>query len=254
MNVSIRAVYAVWMREVTVYRRIYKSTIVASMFDPMIYLLAMGFGLGAYLAGFEGRSYAEFIAPGLIASAAMMAASAEVTWNTFVRVHQERVFEAMLATPASVEDIVLGECVWAATRSTIYAAVMLLVVAAFGLVDSPLAVLVLPVAFLGGLLFAFVGMAYTSKLVAIDQVLFFYTLFITPMFLASGIFFPLEGLPEAFQKAAWFMPLRHLVLVMRDLTWGTVGLSTLADLAWLLVAVFLLAWIPMKTMRRLLIR
>jgi len=104
--------------------------------DPLIYLLALGFGLGAYVTRIEGLSYIQFIAPGLIASSIMTAASFETTINTFVRINFDKVYEAMMATPVTVEDIVVGELMWATTRSTIYATVMLAVVVSLGLVHS----------------------------------------------------------------------------------------------------------------------
>ncbi len=155
--------------------------------DPLIYLLALGFGLGAYVTRIQGLSYIEFIAPGLIASSIMTAASFETTINTFVRINFDKVYEAMMATPVTVEDLVVGELLWATTKSTIYATVMLLVVAALGLAQSWFAVLVPFMGVLGGLMFAVIGLTYTSFLKSIYHVNYFFTLFVTPLFLFSGV-------------------------------------------------------------------
>lgn len=250
--------YRVWQREVDVYKKIYKSTILGGLADPVIYLLALGFGLGAYVqtgaAGYGGRPYVEFLAPGLVASSAMMAATFEVSWNSYMRIHSEQVYAAMLSTPAEVEDIVAGELLWAATRALVYALVMMLVLLAFGLVRSPLAALVPLVAALGGLLFAALGLAYTALVRHMDQIVFWFTLFITPMFLLSGIFFPIAGLPGPVQALAWALPLAHMVQLSRDLVWGAVDPAALGHLAYLCVAL-LVAWpAPIALLRRRLVR
>jgi lipooligosaccharide transport system permease protein len=248
----------VWQREVDVYKRIYKSTILGGLADPVIYLLAMGLGLGAYvsLAGTsaEGLRYIEFLAPGLVASSAMMAATYEVSWNSFMRIHTDRVYAAMLATPAEAEDIVVGELLWAATRALIYAGVMMVVLLAFGLVRSPLALLAPPVAALGGLLFAALGLSYTAVVKHMDQLVFWFTLFVTPMFLVSGVFFPLEGFPAWVQALAWLLPLHHLVEVLRALVLGTVSAATMGHLAWIGAALAVFFPLPVHLLRRKLVR
>src|SRR3972149_3475639 len=130
---SPRQAFRVWQREVSVYKYVYKSTIVSNLMDPLVYLVALGFGLGAFVSRIQGMPYIQFIAPGLISSSIMSAATFETTINTFVRIHFDRVYEAMMATPVTVEDIVVGEIMWAMTRSIIYATVMLGVVTALGL-------------------------------------------------------------------------------------------------------------------------
>lgn len=248
----------VWQREVDVYKKIYRSTILGGLADPVIYLLAMGLGLGAYVSlqgtGFEGLAYIEFLAPGLVASSAMMAATFEVSWNSYMRIHTERVYAAMLTTPANAEDVVVGELLWAATRSFVYAAVMMVVLAGFGLVRSPLALLAPPVAAMGGLLFAVLGLSYTSACRHMDQLVFWFTLFITPMLLLSGVFFPIDGLPPTVRTLAWFLPLHHVVEAVRALVLGTVGLATLGHVAWVGAALALAFPLPVHLLRRKLVR
>ncbi|MHB8604330.1 MAG: ABC transporter permease [Thermoplasmatota archaeon] len=246
--------FRVWQREVTLYRRIWPSTILSNLFDPLIYLLAMGFGLGAFVAAkFNGVSYVQFIAPGLVASAIMMAATYEVAWNSYVRIHHERSYEAMMSTPATLEDVVAGEIAWAMTRSAIYATVMLVVLAALRLVASPWALLIPLVALAGGAIFAVVGLAYTSLVKHMDQLTFYFTLFTTPMFLFSGIFFPVDTLPLPLRALAYATPLYHLVAVTRALILGGVGLATVGHLAVLLVAAAALFPLPVVVLRKKLV-
>jgi lipooligosaccharide transport system permease protein len=250
-RVDLKLAFRVLQREMTLYKRVWPSTILSTLFDPIIYLLAMGFGLGAYIdTTFDGVGYLAFIAPGLVASSVMMAATYEVAWNSYVRIFTERSYEAMMATPASLEDVVAGELAWAATRSLIYSIVMLFVLALFGLLHSWWALLVPPVAVLAGFLFGVLGLAYTVRIRHMEQLTFLFTLGVTPMFLFSGVFFPLDGLPVPVQVVAWLSPLYHLVEVVRPLALGRVGLDTLGHLAWMLV-VTVLAWgLPAAALRR----
>lgn len=243
--------FRVWQRELTLYRRIWPSTILSTLFDPILYLLAMGFGVGAYITQeVEGVSYLQFIAPGLVASSVMYAAAYEAAWNSYVRIFHERSYEAMMTTPANLEDVVAGEVAWGATRSLIYSIVMLGVLAAFGLVRSPWALLIPLVAFLGGAMFMVLGLAYTVRLKHMDQITFLFTLGVTPMFLFSGVFFPLAGLPAWVQTVAWFSPLYHLVETVRALALGSIGLTIAVHLAWM-AGVSLLCWgLPAAVLRR----
>lgn len=236
------------------YKYVWKSTILSNLFDPLIYLVALGFGLGAYVARIAGMSYIQFIAPGLIASSIMNAASFETTYNTFVRIHFDRVYEAMMATPVTVEDIVVGEMLWAMTRSTIYASVMLIVVAALGLVKSWFALFVPLLGAIGGLMFAIIGLTYTSFLKSIDQMNIYFTLFITPLFLFSGVFYPLDALPDIVKQIAFLSPLYHLVNIVRPLVLGTVGIDVLPHLLWIAVFIIVLAVVPVNLLSKKLVK
>lgn len=251
---SPKLAFRVWQREVTLYKRIWPSTILSGLLYPLIYLLAMGFGLGAYVTRtMGGVPYLQFIAPGLVASSIMMAATFEIAWNSYVRIHIERAYDAMMTTPAALADVVVGEILWATTRSVIYASVMMIVLLALGLVPSWWAVLVPAVALLGGLAFGFIGLAYTSLVKHMDQLTFYFTLFVTPMFLFSGIFFPIEGLPRGVQVVAAATPLFHLVTVTRDLILGTVALDTLWSVVALVGFVVLFFPVPIAVLRRKLV-
>lgn len=251
---SPRLALRVWQREVDLYKRIWPSTILSNLLDPLVYLVAMGFGLGAYLSDVNGVRYIEFIAPGLVASAIMMAATYEVAWNSYVRMYVERSYEAMMSTPATVEDVVAGELLWAATRSVLYASVMLVVLFALGLLHSPWALAIPLVALPGGLLFASVGLTYTALVRHMDHLTFYFTLFVTPLFLFSGIFFPLDRLPAWAQAAAWATPLYHLVEIARGLSLGVFGGAFAAHLAILLAGGLLLYAVPVAIVRRRLVR
>ena len=251
---SPKQAFRVWQREVSVYKYVYKSTIVSNLMDPLVYLVALGFGLGAFVNKIQGLPYIQFIAPGLISSSIMTAATFETTINTFVRIHFDRVYEAMMATPVTVEDIVVGEIMWAMTRSTIYATVMLVVVTALGLTHSWYAVFVPFLGSLGGMMFAILGLTYTSFLKSIDQVNFYFTLFMTPMFLFSGVFYPIEALPLAVRTIAFVSPLYHLVEIIRPIVTGRLDYGILLHLAWIIVFILIFAAVPVNRLRKNLVK
>lgn len=249
-RVSPKLAFRVWQREVTLYKRIWPSTILSTLLDPVMYLLALGFGLAAYVRPIEGYSYLEFIAPGLVASSVMYAAAFEAAWNSYVRIYVERSYDSMMATPAELEDVVAGEFAWGATRAFIYSIVMLVVLLAFGLVHAWWALLVPFVTILAGFLFMALGLSYTVVCRHMDQLTFFFTLGVTPMFLFSGIFFPLTDLPLGVRIVAWLSPLYHLVEVDRALVLGVPTGATVGHVAWM-VAVLALVWgLPTLFLRR----
>jgi len=251
---SPRQAFRVWQREVSVYKYVYKSTIVSNLMDPLVYLVALGFGLGAFVSRIQGMPYIQFIAPGLISSSIMSAATFETTINTFVRIHFDRVYEAMMATPVTVEDIVVGEIMWAMTRSTIYATVMLGVVTALGLTHSWYAIFVPLLGALGGMMFAILGLTYTSLLKSIDQVNFYFTLFITPLFLFSGVFYPIDALPAIVKTIAFLSPLYHLVEIIRPLVIGKIGFGVVGHLVWIIVFILIFAAVPVNLLRKQLVK
>lgn len=251
---SPRQAFRVWQREVSVYKYVYKSTIVSNLMDPLVYLVALGFGLGAFVSKIQGLPYIQFIAPGLIASSVMTAASFETTINTFVRIHFDRVYEAMMATPVTVEDIVVGEMMWATTRSTIYAAVMLGVVTALGLTRSWYAIFVPILGAMGGMMFAILGLTYISFLKSIYHVNFYFTLFITPLFLFSGVFYPIDALPAIVKTIAFLSPLYHLVEIIRPVVIGQIGYGVLLHLAWIIVFIFIFTAVPVNLLRKQLVK
>jgi lipooligosaccharide transport system permease protein len=207
----------------------------------------------AYLQQIEGIRYIDFIAPGLVATAAMYGTSFEVTFNCFVKMKFGRVYDATMATPLSVEDAALGELLWGTTRSLIYGVVFLAIASAFGVVHSWLALLAPFAIALIGMMFSVIGLSFTAVIPVIDYFTYYWTLFMTPMFLFSGIFFPLDRFPEWFQGLAWIMPLHHAVNLMRALTLtGDLEAAALAAL-WMGVLTAALFVLPLNLLRRRLV-
>lgn len=229
------------------YTKLYKSSFALNFAEPILYLTAMGFGLGAFVTEIRGMPYINYIAPGIIASSSMFAAIYECTYGTFVRMAFQKTFDAILATPVGIDDLVAGEMMWGATKSILYGTTIIIVISLFGLVASPLIALVIPLLFVTGLIFAEISLIFVAKVPGIDSFNYFYTLFMTPMFLFSGIFFPIDTLPPAVAKIAFFTPLYHLVNICRAFALGNVAVW---DIVWILVVAGLLAPYPFRLMRK----
>lgn len=253
MAPSPRIAYRVWYRDARNFSKLWRGALLPTFLDPMFYLLAMGFGLGTYLATIQGIPYKDFIAPGLVASAAMWAAAFETTYNVYIKMNENHLYDALVATPIEVPDVVTGEIAWSATRSLVYGTAFLIVIAAFGLVGSWWALTIPLFIFIGGACFGTIGMLFTALIPKIDLYSYFFTLYITPMFLFSGIFFPLTKLPDAIEWVAWFTPLYHLVNVMRELSNGPDLWSVAGNTAWLVVLTLLLYPFLARKMRTRLI-
>ncbi|MFH0847740.1 MAG: ABC transporter permease [Chloroflexota bacterium] len=219
-----------WQRNFDVFLRLWHFEVPSYIAEPIIVLLTMGIGLSVYVGRVGNQGYLEFITPGIITSYAMYAATYECTYGTYTRMEYRKTYEAILATPLGAEDIIIGEIFWAATRSAMVATAILAVTAVFGLVSSPWALLLPALAFLEGLLFGGVAMSYTSIVPSMYTFNYYYTLFITPMFYFSGVFFPITSFPKVIQDLSWIAPLTPVVAIARGLVNGSSGLDMLWSL------------------------
>jgi len=211
----------VWQRNRDVFFKLWHTEVPGFFAEPILILLAMGVGLGTYVV--LGGSYLEFIAPGILAAYAMFSSASECTYGSFVRMKYQRTFEAIITTPVNMEDVVAGEIFWGATRSLLTTLAILIVIAAFGLVHSPWALLTIPISMLAGLMFSSIALVVTSVAPTIYTFNYFFTLFITPMFFFSGVFFPLDAFSPTVQKLCWISPLTPVANLSRALVSGHPG-------------------------------
>jgi len=246
---QIKRAFSVWQRHWLVYTKLYKTSFALNFFEPALYLVAMGFGLGAFVQDIKGQPYINFIAPGIVASSSVFAAVYECTYGTYIRMTFQKTFDAILATPVNLDDLVAGELAWGATKSVIFGITIIIVIALFGLVKSPFILLALPFIFLGGLIFAELSVMFCAIVPGIDSFSYFYTLFMTPLFLFSGIFFPLDAMPHVVSLLAFFSPLYHLVNICRAFSAGSIN-TVVGSMIWLAVVVALLAPFPFKLMKK----
>jgi lipooligosaccharide transport system permease protein len=252
MSVSFPHAAAVWRRNASMYARTWKWNILPNFFEPVFYLTAVGIGVGGYIEQMAGMSYVQFLAPGLVCVAAMNGASYEVTYNVFVRLNFEKAYDAMLTTPLDADDVLAGEVMWALTRSLIYGGCFYVIVALAGLAPLPGSLLALPAMLLGGLLFAALGVTFALHVATIDVFSFYFTLFLTPLFLFSDVFFPLEErLSPLWQNVAEVLPLLHPVRLARAAFSGNFQWTTvLWDITYIVVLSTLLLRIAARAARR----
>ena len=224
----------VWQRNLMVYGQTWKISFVPSLLEPILYLLAFGAGLGVLVGHIRYHgieiSYITFIAPALLAINIMNNAFFESTYASFVRMYYQKTFDAMMATPLSVEEIITGEIIWGATKAVIATTIMMTVISLFGLISYPGGLLIIPLAFIGGIAFGSIGMFFTGIVPTIELFNLPIFLFITPMFLFGGTFFPIENLPVWAQNIAVLLPLTHLVNMTRSLSVGVIDPSLLTGL------------------------
>ncbi len=256
-DVSYRSL-KVWQRNRDVFLHIWKAELIWPIFEPVVVMFALGLGLGEFVELESGQEYIQFITPGLMAAFPMWGTIAEGGWGAYNRMESQKTYAAMIATPVSIDDVIAGEVLWAATKGLISASyiliVSLLLTPFYDLVRSPLVLLVLPVAFLAGLMFAAMSLLATSFVRSSTQLAYFVSLVVMPMFWAAGVFFPLEELPELMQTLSWFMPLRHVVEIERAFVNGDPDFVLLVSFAWIAIVTAVLFLAVLWSMRRRLIK
>jgi len=243
---------AVWHRNLRVWRKIAPASLAGNFGEPLLYLLALGYGLGGFVGRLEGMSYIGFLATGIVSSSAMMSATFEATYSAYTRMAVQGTWDSITNAPIEVGDVVLGEVVWAATKSLFSGVAILMVASALGILDGWQALWVPPVVLLAGLCFASLAMVVTTFARSYDFFLFYTTLLITPMLLISGVFFPTDKMPAAVRLLAETLPLSHAVTIVRPLMIGLDPPRPLIDCAVLaLYAMFGVAIATWRARRRL---
>jgi lipooligosaccharide transport system permease protein len=210
----------VWRRNLLVWRKLALPSVLGNLADPLLYMVGLGFGLGSMVREMQGVSYVAFLAGGIVCSSTMMTASFEAMYSGFSRMHVQRTWDAIINAPLTLDDVTLGEWVWAASKALLSGCAVLLVAAALGLVKSWLALAVVPVILIAGLVFSALGLIITALSPSYDFFSYYFTLAITPMMLLCGVFFPLEQLPDAVRAVAQALPLTHAVALSRPLLQG----------------------------------
>jgi lipooligosaccharide transport system permease protein len=215
------AIAGVMSREVANFRTFWKATTFSSVLEPIIYLLAFGLGLGSTIVtNVNGLSYVQYVGTGMVATAVIFSSALPAMFGTFVKHRFQRTYDAILAAPVDVEELVTAEMLWIALRSSVFGCFPLIVAMAFGLDPAPGMLLVPFFAFITSLGFAAFGIAVAGTVAKIDQFSYVTTLVITPLFLVAGTFFPIDQLPQGLQVAAEFNPLHHLVELVRHASFG----------------------------------
>lgn len=225
----------VWRRNFLVWRKIMLPSIMGNFGEPLLYLLAFGYGFGRLVGDLGDMSYMVFLASGIVCSSAMYTASFEGMYSAYTRMAEQQTWDGMLGTPLNLDDIVLGEVSWAATKALFSGAAILLVATLLGLVSDARALLVLPLILLAGGCFAACAMIMTALSRSYDFFLYYFTLIVAPMLLLSGVFFPMDQLPQALVVLVQCLPLVHVVELVRPLMTGVWPSGALLHLAVIIV-------------------
>ena len=220
-----RGVYSVWLRNAKVWRKLAVPSLLANVADPLMALVAFGFGLGSLLPSLDGRPYLHYLACGALAMSAMNAATFEALYSAFSRMHVQKTWDSIMNTPVALPEIVLGEWLWAATKSVMSTTIMMAVVALLGVGHWQFWCLAIPVLWLGALMFSAIGLCVNAKAPGYDFFMFYFTLAVTPMTFLSGAFFPRSQLPEWLGVIAQYLPLSVLVDAVRSLLSGDLAVT-----------------------------
>lgn len=243
----------IWRRNFLVWKKLAIASVLGNIADPLITLIAFGYGLGSLLQNVDGIPYIHYLASGSICMSIMMAASFEALYSAFSRMHVQRTWEALLNAPLALDDIVLAEMLWAATKSMFSGIAILLVMFVLGIGLHPQTLLVLPLLFLIGMSFASLGLVANAIARGYDFFTYYFTLLLTPTIFLSGVYYPVSQLPAWLQTLSYFLPLSAAVRLVRPLILGDWPASAATDIAILClycVAGFYLATV--LTRRRLL--
>ena len=210
----------VWRRNLLVWRKLAIASVLGNIADPLLYMLALGYGIGAFVPEIAGMKYIAFIGTGMVCQSAMFTSSFEAMYSAFSRMHVQRTWDAIINAPISLDDVVFAEWIWAGTKAAMSVAAILVVILALGFGRSWLAIWVLPLGFLTGLTFAGFGLIMTALARNYDFFTYSLTLFQTPMLLLSGVFFPVDQMPGTLQAVAAVLPLAHAIDIARPLLTG----------------------------------
>lgn len=218
-TLSLRFV-PIWQRNFLVWKKLAIPSMLGNLADPVFYMVGLGFGLGALLPAVNGVPYIQFLVSGTVCFSTMNAATFEALYSAFSRMHVQKTWPALLNAPLIVDDIVLAEWLWAASKSLLSGLSILVVMTALGLAKSPLILWLIPLIILTGLVFAGLGLVVNAISPSYDFFMYYFTLVITPMSMVSGVFYPIEQLPQWLQSISSFLPLTHAIQLARPLVNG----------------------------------
>jgi lipooligosaccharide transport system permease protein len=212
----------VWRRNFLVWRKLAIPSMLGNLADPMLYMLGLGYGLGSFVGEVHGLPYITFLAAGTVCYSTMNTATFESLYSAFSRMHVQRTWDAIMNAPLNLDDIVLAEALWAASKSLLSGTAILIVIWILGLSHSWLTLWILPLALLIGLTFSSLGLVMNALSPSYDFFLYYFTLVVTPMVLLCGVFFPVDQLPAPIRAVSAVLPLTHAVQLSRPLVSGTV--------------------------------
>jgi lipooligosaccharide transport system permease protein len=249
-----RRLYSVWYRHMRVYTRNLVSNGFPPFVEPFIFLVGVGLGLGNYITQpIGGVRYIEFLGTGLLVTTAMFTSAFECSFGTFIRLEFEKVYDGMLAAPITVNNLIVGEMIWAGTKGLFFSFAVLCILSAFKIVSLPYALLAPLVGFLTGVMFAALSMLVTSFVKNINHFNFYFTGFISPIFFFSGVVFPIKNLPAPVRPLAELVPLTHSVRLARSVCTNNYTPVLLLDLLYVAVFILVVGYFAIQRLRKRLV-
>jgi lipooligosaccharide transport system permease protein len=244
----------VWQRNLLVWRKLAIASVLGNIADPLLYMLALGYGIGAFVPSIDGMPYIAFLGTGMVCQSAMFTASFEGMYSAFSRMFVQRTWDAIVNAPLALDDVVLAEWIWCASKAVVSTSAILVVIALLGYVHSPLALGIVPLGFLVGLTFGAFGLVMNALAPGYDFFTYFFTLVLTPMLLLSGVFFPVEQMPAALRAVSELLPLKHGIDIARPLLAGRIPDALLLHVAVLLAYAAVGFYVALALTRRRLLR
>lgn len=251
---TYKRIYSVWFRHFKVYTKSLISNGLPPFLEPLIFLAGIGLGMNQYIEQMAGIPYITFLATGLPITAAMFTAAFELSYGTFIRLEFDHVYDGMLASPLSVQDLMIGEILWAGTKGLFFSFAVTVVVVVFGLVPLPWSLFSPVIGFLTGVMFATVSLLITTFVKNINHFNFYFTGFLSPMFFFSGVVFPIDNLPPFLQVAAEVFPLTHVVRPTRAICLGKISPDLIWDLLFIAIFTILTGWPAIQRIKGKLIK
>ncbi len=226
--------WPVLIRNLLVWKKLAVPSIVGNIAEPLITLIAFGYGIGSLVGRIDGRPYIEYLASGSVVASAALAATFEALYSAYSRMQVQKTWDSIMNAPVGLDDIVFAEMLWAACKSLFSVTTILLVIFALGISRAPTLLLALPVLGLVGVTFASIALVFNALAKGYDFFTYYFTLVITPMTFLSGVYFPIEQLPGWLQVVAELLPLKAGVELVRPLVLGTLPVEALRPLGVLL--------------------
>jgi lipooligosaccharide transport system permease protein len=244
----------VWRRNLLVWRKLAIASVLGNIADPLLYMLALGYGLGSMIGDVGGMKYIAFIGTGMVCQSAMFTASFEGMYSAFSRMYVQRTWEGIINAPIALDDVVLAEWVWCASKAVLSTLAILAVIMVLGYGHTWLALWILPLGFLVGLVFGAFGLVMNALAPGYDFFTYFFTLILTPMLLFSGVYFPVDQMPAWLASAANLLPLKHAIDLARPLMMGQVPGNIALHVAVLLAYAVIAYYIALVLTRRRLLK
>ena|SRR5665213_120076 len=252
-ELSLRFV-PVWKRNLLVWKKLAFASVLGNIADPLLYMLALGYGLGSFIGNVGGMPYIAFIGTGMVCQSAMFTASFEGMYSAFSRMHVQRTWEGIINAPIALDDVMLAEWIWTASKAVLSTTTILVVILFLGFGHTWLALWVLPLGFLVGLCFGAFGLVMNALAPSYDFFTYFFTLVLTPMLLLSGVYFPVDHMPPWLAMAANVLPLKHAIDLARPLMTGVAPSRVLLHVGVLLAYAAAAYYVALVLTRRRLLK